>query len=240
VAGLEMANQLILRRGYSETQAKLERIDAALMKFYKIHQRLPCASSYTANPGVEADTCVTPTYTPRYVIVGPVPYATLNIPYEDTIDAYGGKIVYAVSRELALDAATAPAGYFDNTPGNIEIRSGRLQQPCTTTCTVLADPQAASPTGAAYVLLSHGPDNRGAYNRQNIAIKDCSSNMATEVRIDAQNCWRNPTGTRVAVFAAVSAARKDALFYDSRYNASVSNNNYFDDIILWRTKGRIM
>ncbi len=237
VLGLEMANQLIARRAYSETQAKLERIDAAVMKFYKVHQRLPCAA-YVSDNGIENGDCTILTWViAKPVIFGDVPYATLNLQFEDTIDGYGNRINYVVSRQLALDPTTGGADNFNASPAAIEVRTGQLQQPCTTSCSVLADPYASPVTGAAYLIFSNGADGRGARNRVGNQAKPCYA-ASTDVRIDSQNCYRGSAD--LDVFSSRTSWENEALYYDSRHNPGLNPNNYFDDIVIWRTKGQVL
>lgn len=235
VLGLEVANQFVARRAYVETQAKLARIDQAIVDFRRIHGRLPCIAD-TASNGMEYSSC-TNTGLTSTVITGTVPYVALNLSFDDVVDSYGNLINYAVSRRLTLDATTSPANNFNDSTAMIEIRTGRLQNPCSTTCSVLADPTASPATGAAYAVFSNGYDRRGGRNRVGTVAVACFSAVG-DTRIDSQNCWRT-TGTSLTIFAALTAVQKEALFYDSRYNAGSQTTNYFDDIIVWRTKGRL-
>ena len=222
--GLEVAMQLIGRGAYSETQEKLAQIDKTITKFYRVYGRLPCPAKRglpitNSHYGVE-DCTVTLAGTAPAVLGGTVPVQTLGLQTNMALDSFGDKINYFVTQALT----SAPT--FAGNPSAIEVRSGRLEQPCATTaCTVLA-------TDAAYVLLSNGFDKRGAVNKLGLTPVACA--VAGDLRIDSQNCLAASGGG--VVLGVVIPAN---VFYDSRYNTGVQPINYDDDAILWHSKGQL-
>lgn len=168
------------------------------------------------------------------VYFGWVPVAELGLPVSAGIDAYGDRINYVVTQGLT-NAYT-----FKGTTANVEVRSGRLKQPCAGTCSVLADPAATPPSGAAYVIFSNGADQRGGNTRAGATSMACLPAPTTsfDLAIDSQNC------------AAINGATLDTgsiggtipsnVFYDSRFNSgNAVEANKYDDIMLWRTKGQL-
>ena len=107
------------------------------------------------------------------------------------------------------------------------MRTGKLQQPCSSICEVTFEPGAS--TGAAYVILSHGADQRGAYSKNGTLQKSCAT--ANDTRIDAVNCGGT---TSPAITAAIS---NSLVVYDGRFNTGSILANYFDDTVLARGKG---
>ena len=231
VLGLETALQFIGQRAYKETQAKLVIIDQALVQFYKVNGRLPLpanrlTSSSNINYGLEAGVRIY-NVPPISVIAGTVPFRALNLPMSVSLDSYGNKINYYVSRPLAY-AVEFAAG-----PPAIEIRSGKLEQPCSTQCTVLADPAATPSTGAAYAVFSNGFDKRGAVNKNGTPKAICAD--AGDVRIDSQNCLALAGGGPLGIGGTIAAN----VLYDSRYNTGSVAASYYDDAIIWRLKGQL-
>lgn len=144
-----------------------------------------------------------------------------------------------VSCGLAL---TASSGFG---LGGIEIRSGILEQPCSATnCQVVANPTYATtnttPNGAAYILFSAGPDKRGAISWLGNLQAGCVSGT-TDIRIDAQNCVQGTAATQTAIQTAIGSGTPIPynVFYDNRFNNGLNMRNYFDDIVIWRTKGQL-
>lgn len=226
VLGLEVATSFLTTRAYDATKEKLNKLDRAMRDFYWVHGRLPCPADRTLAPtnvnyGTEA--CAHPygsshPISGTSVLGGAVPFRSLNLQPEDALDSYNSKITYHVSQLLTGDASS----YFLY-PGAIEVRSGRLQQPCTTACVVIA-------SDVAYALISHGNDKRGARNRHGV-VTGCTA--INDSRIDAQNCIGLNGGSIVPNSIPWN------VLYDSRYNPGTQPLNYFDDAIVWRRKGQI-
>ena len=232
VLGLEVVAAYSARRAYTITQDKVAAVDVAIKKFYASYGRLPCPTVITnsmigssTNGGTEDCSGVS------IVKYGGVPYITLGLPMSAAIDGYTSKIGYLVTKSLTT------AALFDTatSTGRIEVRTGQLQQPCSTVCEVTFEPAVS--TGAAYAILSFGADQRGALGKNGAALKACVPSVGPpniyDARIDTANCGGT---TSPAVSPAVVG---DGLLFDSRFNTGSVEANYFDDIILVRGKGTL-
>jgi prepilin-type N-terminal cleavage/methylation domain-containing protein len=228
VLGLEAVAVYTSRRAYTITQDKITAIDVAIKKFYASYGRLPCPTVITnsmigssTNGGAE-DCSVTGT-----VLSGGVPYITLGLPMSAALDGYTSKIGYLVTKNLTTAALFNTA----TSTGRIEVRTGKLEQPCSSVCEVTFEPSAS--TGAAYAILSFGADQRGARGKNGAALKACIPGTATlfDNRIDTQNCGG---ATSPTISPGVAG---DVVVFDSRFNTGSVEANYFDDIILVRGKG---
>lgn len=229
VSGLEMAVQFLGARVYAENKIQLTRLDQSLVQFYRIYGRLPCPSARglaITNSNFGLEDCTQVLSGNASLLAGGLPFRTLNLPLSMAIDGYGNRLNYVVT------AAFADATSFAAANAAIQVRTGRLEEPCSgSTCQVLANPSASPPTGAAYFLFSNGPDKRGALSRRGVAQQPCAN--TNDTRIDAQNCVAI-TGT-----GSASPAPPATVFYDSRYNSGSQAVNYFDDIVIWRAKEQL-
>jgi len=230
VMGLELMASFVTRRAYTTSQAQITTLDNAIRAFYKSTGRLPCPAVITNSVGVATGGTEDCTLVGA-VISGGVPYITLGLPVIATIDAYGSKIKYFVTKDLTV--AGSAASQFDNSLsiGRIEVRTGQLEQPCSAACEVTMDPNTT--TGAAYALLSHGADQRGAYSRLGISLKACLPAPTTlyDARPDSQNC-----GGATSPVITPSVAGNTVL-YENKFNSGTNEANYFDDLIVVHPKG---
>lgn len=132
---------------------------------------------------VATDVCVTNTNsvdttadadtTPDNVLIGDIPYATLGIPYQSIMDGYGYKMKYAVTERLTAIAT------FNNGHGAIEVLNDGRDA---------TRPSAYGTAGFArghYVIVSHGPDNKGAFSPGGAVPQPCG--LVTAGR-DFENC----------------------------------------------------
>lgn len=255
--GLEAASNFVSRTATSVSRERIVVVDDAIVRFFKIYGRLPCPALKTTPPetityGLEdcSLASLTSTTIGGGLMAGAVPFRTLNIPMMFSLDGFTNKLNYVVTKNLTRaggDSGVAPTqlerfGTATTVPSNandgiagIEIRTGVLEQPCSTTkCQVLADPAATPQTGAAYILFTSGADQRGAVSDRGNARNTCAT--ATERRVDAQNC--------VFGSAAISAVMSPNniptyVFYDNRYNPGLNLTSYFDDVVIWRSKAHL-
>lgn len=252
ILGLESAANFVNRGAGSVTRERLVTVDDALARFFKIHGRLPCPAPITTalttispSPfGVEDCAIVEWGVGTNYAVklggglmYGMLPYRTLNLPLNTVLDGFNNKLNYVVTKNLVGGggSATVP-NRFGSIAGTtatdglagIEIRTGTLREPCNTTCQKVADP--ASSTGAAYIVFSSGPDQRGA-----IPVRGTAAGVAcatATVRVDAANCKGNN-------HLAVGTGIAKNVFYDNRFNAGLNLSSYFDDYVVWRPKSRL-
>lgn len=249
VMGLEGAAIYMDRTAYNVTRDRLREIDEAIAAFYHVNGRLPCPSRNgkpiagqpilaitdtcfgkesngtggTAAISSCVDTAATcQGYTFSNITKGDVPVRDLGLPLSYAFDAYGNRIFYAVTAGM-VSAAT-----FNATNPALQMRSGKLDSACTSNCQMLGS--------AAYVVLSHGRDRRGAYSKNGGSAPtiECSNGGSDMDRIDTQNCRIN-RGAAAGGYEINNAPTTD-VFYDSRYNAGSVPASYFDDIVVWRKK----
>lgn len=147
----------------SKTQARMERIRAALHAYAVVQGRLPCPVAGTtpddsptgaglaAPPKPSGPTCTAPN--------GTVPWVSLGIRSEDAQDAWGRKISYRVFGDLVIDDGVKNA----SSTSGLAVNDGDK-----------------NPTGLAWVLISHGASGLGAWlpNGQPILPTPASQELA--------------------------------------------------------------
>lgn len=177
----------------SLTATRIAAIDSAMVQFVMKNRRLPCPAdgriaTGMPNAGVEIrdglGAC-----TPVNQANGVVPWVTLGLAEGEATDGWDRRFTYRTPPALAADAGTdmswcdpagtsaGPLGGACNTactnanlanctPPNVYL-SGRGLQIQSVVGAVLMNPSPlpapGSPTGAAYVVISHGESGGGAY-----------------------------------------------------------------------------
>ncbi len=224
VLGLEVAGKFIARRAYTTTEKQLEYVDEALTKFKKVYGRLPCPSPLNSgtgtSDGLEGTACSAGT---DDVVAGLVPYRALNLQKSRALDGDGNRINYSVSRLLAVDSTS-----YNSNAAAIEVRQGKLEEPCTTSCSVHSDPDTGE--GAAYFLFSSGKDARAAVSSSGAMLSNCYPNGGTSFRIDVQNCTHRAGAMATATGIPLN------VYYSATFNNGTQDANYFDDIVTWKRK----
>jgi prepilin-type N-terminal cleavage/methylation domain-containing protein len=183
---------ITIQQRISTTATRLATVDAALTQFVMVQKRLPCPADGTVASGAldgggnpagtelrDATHCTTDESN------GVVPWHTLGITENEATDGWLRRITYRVDPTLALNngmdmSMCDPAGQATVSP------AGSCNAACSstalTTCTkpqdflltkgipvqnvagaVLLNPNSSPPTGAAYVLVSHGESGGGGY-----------------------------------------------------------------------------
>ena len=217
IIGLVMATSLTMQRWstHEKRQDKLnkqfERIDEAILAYYRHHGMLPCPARREQPEGTaafgEATDCnmAAPTdvisISGDSIRVGALPIKALNISPEFMIDPWGNRITYAVAKTLA----TAPfnAGNIGSiTTNEIKLVDGGGNQISRADAVV------------AFVAISHGKKGSGAVTRAGTVIS-CEAGTLEE-----ENC------------------NHDDIFRDTFYNPK--NTSYYDDKLLWRTARQII
>lgn len=169
----------------TETGKRLDAIEEALTLFTAQNRRLPCPADGTIIDGAANDGTAQPVGpgTCTAQTTGVVPWVTLGLPQSAAFDAWNRKFTYRVyddatnglTRLNGLDmsacdpAGTAPVAASNcaaatprNTPAQYVLNKGLIVL-TGAAGTVLNDPTNSTPGGAAYVLISHGANGRGAY-----------------------------------------------------------------------------
>jgi len=210
-----------------ETRAKLDAIEAALVRFVMLNDRLPCPALGTlpddnASAGVEIPTPCPPLNNPV------VPWRSLGLTAKDAVDAWGVRITYRPWTSLTNGTPFSSRSVTGPNSWSTLLGSSNLgHRVCSSpNCSaVLADPDPIKKTGAAYLLISHGPNRCGGYlpSGQYLDIpSQCQGAPGGQGELRNRNnsppANNNPPNGYV-----------DAPFWDS------ADNNHFDDIVRWRT-----
>ena len=248
IGGMLMVMALSAYKVYNKKQVlvqsneRIDKLNSAMIMFYAENKRYPCPALLTlpeASPLVGIEDCAGATLTAGArdanldlnltndnVLIGAIPFATLNIPIfandgdgdptndivmspfsiRDTYDAWFNKMTYAVTESMTVEAT------FEEEYGavgvNIENGGGSLLIP---------------PDSAHYVLISHGKDGKGAYTPDGVLKTPCAG-------LDLNN---------------IENCDNDAIFINGLKNMAITNA-YFDDIMrfsswkvtsLWRQVG---
>lgn len=162
---------------YATTKAQLQRVREAIERYAMSNDRFPLPAQRnlgTTDPqyGREValasisslDTVTNPDGT--VAVYGALPFATLGIARDESIDCWGNKLTYVSTKDLA-----DPAQFRANTDGALSINSGA-------STTFLAH--------GGYAVISHGSDEFGA-------VKD---NYSTTSNTVADRKWCNYTATK--------------------------------------------
>ena len=146
------------------------------------------------NDGVTENNPITPG--PDTIVIGSVPYVTLQIPLPDSLDARGNKLTYVVTEQMAQTG-----GGVADTWGAIQVhvQSGTGA----TTPQITFSPDGPDPdllpdndtdgngfvdTGYFHaVLISHGLNGTGGYSKEGTLLAACPAADADNVG-DDENC----------------------------------------------------
>lgn len=194
IIGLIIAPATALYKNYridkdwTETEENIDTIQVELGGYRDNFRRYPCPASSTAVPGDAAyghESC-TPgvagscvdgicTYASaipgQTVLVGSLPFKTLNLQESEVYDRYLNKVTYAVTTDLTVPAT------FNMSGGGIGIVDPNGNSVIT-----------PSDTGH-FVIISHGPNKAGGSTRSGLVGIPCGSGSATE----QENCDGNAT-----------------------------------------------
>lgn len=148
---------------------------------------------------------------------GVLPWVTLGMSANDALDGYAVRLTYRVAPELTANEAlrfsdcdsAGAAAVAVGSPGGCNTvcanpSTANMPIVCTAIASViagkglrvqnaaspplvLADPAATPPTGAAYIVLSHGPNHYGGYGTSGV-VQDA---VSTPVAGEAQNIASN-------------------------------------------------
>jgi prepilin-type N-terminal cleavage/methylation domain-containing protein len=222
------------------TVERLEAIDEALDVYARKMLRLPCPASGTAvessadfgratdcNAAAPTGTVdITPSPAPanydaanEQLRYGVVPTRTLGLPDEYMYDGWNNRFSYAVIKELAHENGSQINSYeTDMTTGVIELTDGT--NPLYDTSSGIFTPEEYV---VAYVLISHGEDRKGAYNRAGTIGTECETGGSASTALDAENCH----------FITTTALYDDMTFVDAPVapNDNPDSATHFDDYV---------
>jgi prepilin-type N-terminal cleavage/methylation domain-containing protein len=140
------------------------------------------------------------------LVIGAVPTRSLNMPDQEMLDAWGNRLVYAVS-----DYLTVP-GNYDPAQGSIALEDGNNNP--------LVGPVFRPPSYAQYVIVSLGSDRAGAYSLSGSRSVTCPAAPALE----AANC-NYPT--KMFRKSILLGSQKGANYFDDyvTYRSQQANPN---------------
>ncbi len=208
------------------TNSRLNRIESALQRFANLHDRLPCPAGLSVvesnvNAGMEDDcSAASPSLsgvtalesgTADELWIGAVPFKTLGLPDEEGYDYWNSRLMYVTPKNMAATGNTLDSETAGNTTDMIQIwdrGSANLLNPVD-----IQNP-------VVYVLISHGMDKRGAYNRAGNVVVNCG---AGSTHMDRENCEH-------------SAGLADNDFIDTSILDSENDADYFYDLVRWKTR----
>lgn len=220
--GINIANSAIKGSDRTTTQERLLAIQKSLDAYVRVNGFYPCPSSRALVPtdsgfGVESRSTTTCTTSGTALVltgasgayIGGVPVRTLNLPDTYAADAWGNKITYAVS---SLHIGSVGAAY--TTDGPLIIRSGdRTGTNYAITTVREEDGSNADGASGVYVLISHGPDGKGAWPMNGTSVTTACGATSNN---DVENC-----------------DDANVTFYDTQYNDGDQASTFFDDYVLW-------
>jgi prepilin-type N-terminal cleavage/methylation domain-containing protein len=212
--GLVAVAPVLQNSKFADTNAKLDRIEQALVLHTIRYGCLPCPAdgnlaSANANAGrgnagayyvsgCQAAACTN--------AQGVVPWINLGLSENDAVDGYGGRIDYALTPTLQnisglvrTPPSTYPAGAL-----RVDNRAGFEQT-------------GGAGNRAAYVLVSHGPNRSTAFLSTGFQIGNSAGSAA-----ELANSTINTTGPNAAV-------------QDQPFTPAGAGTNYYDDIVRFRT-----
>lgn len=227
--GLSLGGNAIKAAERVTTQERMAAIKDALEAHFKYYGYLPCPYDRRLTPkdtgfGVESrpaqgDPCdtspglVLAAPATGNVLIGGLPVRALGLPDSYAADAWGNKFTYGVSEGLTLSAVN-----YTTTKPALQINSGDRTGTnyMVTTALPIPDPTVTHPAtpggGAAYIVISHGPDGRGAYP---LTLDSIPVACGAGAQNDVGNC--NDSGE----------------FYDTAYNDGTNDSLFFDDYVVW-------
>ena len=199
----------------TETSAHLAKVADALERFASTQERLPCPANPAldtgdAEPNAGSAACAHAT--------GTVPWRTIGLRREDSLDAWGSKLSYRVySGATGLTqsggASMVNCDTIEPTPAGVSATGLCRGTRDTTVAQFIAGKGLSvndfgTPyTDAAYVVVSHGPTGQGAYTTSGTA-KPPNPGSADELANLAA------AGPFVAKAAVTNVASTAATFFD--------------------------
>ncbi len=207
-------------------EKKMFEVEKALAFFQKANGYLPCPASRivgydNANYGVSVDcSSATATAAPAGTVnidngtgaadtyqvrVGAIPTRTLGLPDAAALDAFGNRLSYMIIRSLGVDSATY-TGFSSAQPTDLFQVVDKVGAP------IYGGSNAQI---IKYVVLSHGADGKGAFNKNGVRALACPT-----IPKDSENC------------------DDDKLVMQGAINDTVATSNvaYYNDYVRYKAK----
>ena len=218
---------IINRKGDAQninfTNERLNLIEQAIGRYVALNEHLPCpapmdAPENTASFGFATDCTATPvtdetwetgtgTETIRF---GALPTRTLGLSDKMMIDAWKGRIGYAVIKDLAIDDTNFDSYTTSATDGVITIHDEHGNQMTSSSASGIV----------SYAIISFGKDRNGTYTRAGALSDGCAAGRKQTENCDFTSSFNN-------------------IFVDADINDSDVAANYYYDFIRWKTYQRV-
>lgn len=203
--GIAIANNLADNTKRAVTKERIEAVKAAMAAYFLTNHRFPCpdtgdnSGAGLVRDGIENRVAggVNPVVTTACSAgIGTVPYRTLGLSREQGLDGWGNFQSYRLDTarawHLSATFATCPTG----------IATG---------LSVFSAPAVLQTDQAAYVVISHGGNGRGAYNQgQTDGSRDALPTTAEELG-NTQLNPAAPAGYRAYLYSDSATAPFDDL-----------------------------
>lgn len=206
-------------KNISFTNTRLEEIDESIKRYFVKNGHIPCPASLTtaesnASFGTSTDCNDTAPagttdidafsgQTEDQIRIGMVPFRELGLSPRYAYDAWNNRISYTVVKDLAISKDMYDEFITTSDNGIIQVIDSPSGDPL-----IPGDETVY----IAYVLISHGSDNRGAYGPTAALYLTCGSTTA-----DSENC------------------NNDDIFIDMNVNETTTAASYFNDFVRWAT-----
>ncbi|MFN3827405.1 MAG: type II secretion system protein [Micavibrio sp.] len=140
------------------------------------------------------------------VVIGAIPFRLLQVDERKTYDAYGGRLLYAVTESMT------DRGTYNPRNGAIHIVNAQGDS--------LLDPPGSAP----FLILSHGPNQLGSYTTNGSMTEECGGTT-----LDAENCFVFDPGT--VTLPPILPLNPPLSVFVAEYRSDAQGVNRYDDVI---------
>lgn len=206
-------------------------VEKAIDDFYFENDRYPCPADPTLGPNddeIGYERCDGADWSGNNtdgVLEGAVPFETLKIPREASLDGWQRKIFYAVSMPQSDINSPSPLD-FDMSRALLNVEELEPVRENTTGVEVCPHPGVTgitpgqlvpkANTGSHYILLTHGENAMGAYTADGTLIEACD--MGANAPLESENCDGD------AVFRLQTCTKNDPNTVDQFDDIATSQN----------------
>lgn len=179
VPAIALYHQHKIKSDYERTGTAIAEAVSAIGDFRSAYGRYPCpapANVSADNPLYGLENCTLAISTPSVrtgmgnIVIGSLPFKSMNLQEKEVYDAYGKRLTYAVTANLA-DTTLFEVG---NGGITLEDKNG--------------DSLISPVDSGHFVVLSHGSQSTGAYTREGITDSACGGSAS-----EAENCDNDST-----------------------------------------------
>ena len=247
--GVNAMDNVVQSARTTATNEKLRAIENALETFWLTNGRLPCPADASVTDsdtyyGLEAQNTTgnctggthdaTTTFPDNSIAEGMIPFATLNIPESYAVDAWGNRFTYAADTLMtATDAALRldtnsqcadiPVAYMQDVNWGATATSWDLYENYMNHRNPGDTADINTIANYAYVVLSHGENEFGAYSKTGTRITNEDA-----AREEGINAWLLPTSPYTGDPAFSGDTRLGYIDGFDQYSG-------FDDVLRYKT-----